>query len=473
MNSNRNSRDFWIKIGGILFVVAWALWPIPTPVFEQTKDNASLAIDRNHALQQTIVSPSRSIDGIDIQVENATELPNRTPIVLTIHSVTDGRIFRVVHTRIGAVLSSDKLRFRFPVTTVGSGTTLTLELSASTLSEKHPLFIRYFNDTHELSYRILAPQLQLVSLVQQILHTDTIGTDIALTYEAGGQILHGQNPYNRILAGNLQDNESYATYLPSFYVLSAATQWAGLHTYAQWISFWRPVFLLFALATAIVLFTVFWRKNFLLLAFFAAGFFLLNRWSLYIATVGLFDFIPIFFLVISLLLLRKRPFLSLFLFGLSLSFRHIGGIILPLYAIAVWQITSVHQRVRTITLGIFSFIAIPLVVSVPFIALNISSFMKSMLFSFTRGPVTHFSVPSVDAFLGLVGPSAKIDMLVLLCMVYIAYGQKYINFFLAAFLAFVVFLNFHSVWFAQYMAYAAPLGILALLETISLYEKKK
>lgn len=470
MNKGWQLGNKWgVAMSGVC-VLAWLVWPIPTPIYEQVKDNESVIVSVDHSLAQNIPSSVRRIDGFDIQVENADQLPITSPLILTL-SLEDGSVIREVHTVIGSVLSSDKLRFRFPSTVIPSGKQVGVTLSAPSLAEKHPLFVRYFTDTHELSYRILTPQLQIVSLIQQVLHTNTIGTDIALTYEAGGQILHGTNPYDRILQGNLQDNSSYATYLPSFYLLSAASQWAGLDEYAQWIAFWRPVFLLFALGTATLLFYAFWKKGLYALAFFAGAFFLLNRWSLYIATVGLFDFIPIFFLIVSLLLFRKRPMLSLWMFGLSISFRHIGAILLPLYIIALWQSTPTKDRIRKTMLGMGSFIALPLIVSLPFMIANIASFVKSMVFSFTRGPVTHFSVPSVDAFLGLVGPSAKIELLGLLFVVYLVYARRYVGFLTASLLAFLVFLNFHSVWFAQYMAYAAPIGMLALLEIVCVSRK--
>ncbi|MCE9643017.1 MAG: hypothetical protein K8Q97_01685 [Candidatus Andersenbacteria bacterium] len=456
-------REVLVKAGGFLAVLVWCLWLIPTPVYEQVKDNTSVSVYAEHPVSQVLPISIRIVDGIDIQVENANQLPNTTMLTLVI-SREDGSVIRIIDSKLGDVLSSDKLRFRFASISLDPAQPAAITLTASSLLEKHPLFIRYFNDTHELSYRVLAPRPQIISFIEQILHINTVGTDIALTYDAGSDIIHGKNPYDRILSGNLQDNSSYATYLPSFYLVSALSQWAGLDTYSSWIAFWRPVFLLFALATAGLLFSVFWKRGWYVLAFFGALFFLLNRWSLYIATVGLFDFIPIFFLVLSLLLLKKRPYLSLFLFGLSLSFRHISAILLPLYVIALWQATSSKDRIKKTFLGALSLILIPLAVSIPFMVANITSFLKSMAFSFTRGPVTHFSVPSVDAFLGLVGPSSKVELLVLLGLVYVVYARKYVGFFTASLLAFLVFLNFHSVWFAQYMAYAAPIGVVALLE---------
>ena len=459
------TREMLVKAGGGLAVLVWCLWLIPTPVYEQVKDNVSVPVYAEHSLSQVLPSSISTIDGIDIQVENANQLSNTAMLTLTI-SRQNGSVIRTIDSKLGDVLSSDKLRFRFASISIDPGKLAVITLNGSSLSEKHPLFVRYFNDTHELSYRVLAPRPQIISFIEQILHTNTVGTDIELTYEAGSDIIHGKNPYDRILKGNLQDNSSYATYLPSFYLVSAFSQWAGLDTYSSWIAFWRPVFLLFALATAAVLLSVFWKRGWYVLAFFGALFFLLNRWSLYIATVGLFDFIPIFFLVLSLLLLKKRPYVSLFLFGLSLSFRHISAILLPLYVIELWQATPAKDRMKKASFGAVSFILIPLAVSVPFMIANMGSFLKSMAFSFTRGPVTHFSVPSVDAFLGLVGPSSKVELLVLLGLVYVVYGRKYIGFFTASLLVFLVFLNFHSVWFAQYMAYAAPVGILALLEIV-------
>ena len=461
--SDRRIRDMLVKAGGCLAVLVWCLWLIPTPVYEQVKDTISVPVYAEHSLSQVLPASIRTIDGIDIQVENANQLPNTTMLTLKI-SRKDGSVIRTIDSRLGDVLSSDKLRFRFASLSIDSNQSVGITLAGSSLVEKHPLFVRYFNDTHELSYRVLAPRPQIVSFVEQILYTNTVGTDIALTYEAGSDIIHGKNPYDRILSGNLQDNSSYATYLPLFYVLSAGSQLAGLHEYSAWIGFWRPVFLLFALATAGLLFSLFWKRGWYALAFFGALFFLLNRWSLYIATVGLFDFIPIFFLVLSLLFLKKRPYASLFLFGLSLSFRHISAILLPLYVIELWQATSSKDRIKKTFLGALSLILIPLAVSIPFMVANMTSFLKSMAFSFTRGPVTHFSVPSVDAFLGLVGPSSKVELLVLLGLVYVVYARKYVGFFTASLLAFLVFLNFHSVWFAQYMAYAAPIGVVALLE---------
>jgi len=184
----------------------------------------------------------------------------------------------------------------------------------------------------------------------------------------------------------------------------------------------------------------------------------------------LFDFIPIFFLVASLLLVRPRPYLALFLLGLSLSFRHISAIILPLYCIQLWHSTSAGRRTRTLLSGAASVSAVPLIISLPFIIRDPVAFAQTLVFSFTRAPVTHFDVPSVDAVVGLLGVSAKMGLLALLFLLFYIFARKYIGFYLSALLAFGIFLDFHSVWFAQYMAYASPLFMLALLESI---ENKK
>ena len=90
--------------------------------------------------------------------------------------------------------------------------------------------------------------------------TKTIGQeDIYYSFREGQRILNGENPYERILSGNMRDNKKYATYFPVFYELSYATQALGLEQFSTWLVFWRRVFVAFNLGTAILLFYAFWR----------------------------------------------------------------------------------------------------------------------------------------------------------------------------------------------------------------------
>ena len=97
---------------------------------------------------------------------------------------------------------------------------------------------------------------------------DTKGQDIYYSWVEGSRILTGENPYARILAGNMQENEKYATYFPVFYELSSLSLLAGLRTYEQWIAFWRVVFLVCNLVIACLVFAVPYRRRLFALAVF-------------------------------------------------------------------------------------------------------------------------------------------------------------------------------------------------------------
>ena len=45
---------------------------------------------------------------------------------------------------------------------------------------------------------------------------DTGGEDIYYTWLEGKRLLAGENPYARVLAGNMRENDKYATYFPLF-----------------------------------------------------------------------------------------------------------------------------------------------------------------------------------------------------------------------------------------------------------------
>lgn len=77
----------------------------------------------------------------------------------------------------------------------------------------------------------------------------------------GKRILSGENPYARVLAGDMRENDKYATYFPLLYLLSAAAQWAGLRDYDSWIFFWRQVFFLFTLAVGFLIFHVLYQRR--------------------------------------------------------------------------------------------------------------------------------------------------------------------------------------------------------------------
>ncbi|NJR64567.1 MAG: hypothetical protein HC772_03335 [Leptolyngbyaceae cyanobacterium CRU_2_3] len=180
-------------------------------------------------------------------------------------------------------------------------------------------------------------------------HYDTLkGTqDIYYLWQEGQRLLNWENPYARVLLGNMSENQKYSTYFPVFYLLSSLTQLLGLKDYAHWIYFWRSIFLIFNIGIGSLLFGIFARRQLWVLACFSACFWLFNRWTIYVTKVAHIDFMPIFFLVLSLIIFRQHQWIALLLFSLSLGIKQIAIFLAPVYLIWVWQSTQ-KRKLQTL-----------------------------------------------------------------------------------------------------------------------------
>ncbi len=305
--------------------------------------------------------------------------------------------------------------------------------------------------------------------VLNIWDNNTEGQDIYYSWLEGKRLLAGENPYARVLAGNMRDNDKYATYFPSIYWLSALTQLLGFKEYSVWISIWQPIFLIFDIGIATLIFYQFCQQKFLNFGMFAALFWLFNRWTLYVNRVAHLDFIPIFFLILSLMMFQKNKYRSFILFGLSLSFKQIAIFVLPLYLIWVWQ-SSEGNKFKDTLIAVLLIISISMITSLPFIVWNAEGLLKSILFSATRKPdLGHINAASLDALIGLnfpdfIGIRAKIPMLFLMILVFFSAGKRQIGVYTSVLLIMSVFIDFNSVLFLQYFCWVVPFIPLAILE---------
>ncbi len=294
--------------------------------------------------------------------------------------------------------------------------------------------------------------------------TETKGEDIYYIWGEGQRILAGENPYARVLAGNMRDNDKYATYLPLFYELAALTQLAGLRDYEPWIGFWRLIFLLFDLGIAVVIFTALYRRRLLLAALFGAAFWLFNRWTLHVVQIAHMDFVALFLLVLSLELFDRRWVLSLVLFGASLAVKQIGVLMAPLYLLWTWQAANRENAAQRTLLAVALMGAIPLLASLPFLVWNPAGLIKSVLFSATRLPTDHFGAPSIDGHLGWVGIPAKAPLLALLAITYLLAWRRQAGRFISALFVMAAFTDFNSVFLRQYIVWLVPFIPLVLCD---------
>lgn len=280
--------------------------------------------------------------------------------------------------------------------------------------------------------------------------------DIYYAFLEGNRLINNDNPYQYVLSGDMRNNDKYATYFPLFYILSGITQLAGLHDFYYWLFFWRFIFLICLIATAYLIFNTLAEKDMLLCGIFGALFWLFNRWTLQVTFISHIDFIPIFFLILSLSLINKRFSLACILFGLSLAVKQIAIFALPLYLIWSWQKSS-DNRIKNTIKQLLLISTIPLIVSIPFLIWNAEGFIKSILFSATRFSMGHFEAISLETIFGLYGIPAKIPMFFLFGLIYTISLRQKLPPYTSVFLIMITFILFNSVLFNQYMVWFIPL----------------
>ena len=287
--------------------------------------------------------------------------------------------------------------------------------------------------------------------------------DIFFSFREGQRILNGENPYDRILSGNMRDNDKYATYFPMFYEFSYVTQAQGLQEFPAWLLFWRRVFVAACLGVAVLLFYVFWRYDMEWIGIFAAAFWLFNRWTLTVISIVHLDFLPIFFLVASLIVFPKNRWLGLLLYGVSLALKQIGIFILPLYLIWTWFAVEKNRIKEVLTASALIGI-IPLLASVPFLVRNAQSFLMSIMFSATRADSGRFTALTLDGVLGWEGIIGRLPMLLLFGFVYWLCISRRVGRYTGAFLVMSVFIGFNTALFLQYLLWLVPLTSMLLLD---------
>jgi uncharacterized membrane protein len=291
------------------------------------------------------------------------------------------------------------------------------------------------------------------------------GPDIYFVWRDGTRLATGENPYESILGGNMRENRKYPTYLPLYYVLVAGAHHLGVTEYRGWLRLWRAVVLVTHVGIALLLLAACWRAGYPVLGLFAALFWGLNRWTLYVVGVAHVDFPAILCLLGSLLLFDTRRRTSLLLFGLSLALKQIAVFATPLFLIWTWRETRPPEARLRATARAAGWIAlVPGLVSLPFLVWNAEAFLRSVLFSATRDPESHITAQSLPAKIGLTGLPGRLPMLLLMGLVLWAAARGEVGRYLAVLLILVAFVDFNAVFYLQYMAWIVPFLVLAALD---------
>jgi len=288
--------------------------------------------------------------------------------------------------------------------------------------------------------------------------------DIYYDFLEAQRIIAGENPYERILAGDMRNNQKYATYFPLFYLLSAGVLKLGPQEFTQFVAFWRLGFLLFNAGAGVILFYLIWPRRGLLLATFGVLFWFFSRWNLRLTASVNIDYPAVFFLLLSFWLLPRHRVWAFLTLGLSLGFKQLDVILVPLFLIVVWQSERQH-RVRAVLVAGAALASTLVVTSAPFLTASPEAFLKAMVFEAVRNPVAHIrDAASFGELLGLSGAASRLPFFTLIALVYALFWRRKIGFYTAGLLALAAFINFNPVLFLQYFVWFTPFFPLAASE---------
>lgn len=292
---------------------------------------------------------------------------------------------------------------------------------------------------------------------------DTSKQDVYYAWVEGKRILENENPYARILDGDMLENQKYATYFPVFYLLSSLTQMLGFRDYASWIELWRYVFLLFNLASGVVLFWSYYRIKNVLLAFVILILWLFCNWATHITHIAHIEFIPIFFLLLSLVTFEKRPFLSLLLFSISLAIKQIAIFLVPLYLIWLWR--KEKGNLKRVAGGVLVLGSIPLITSLPFLIWEPVGYVKSIMFSMTRYAYRGYGFATMLTD-GGGGVISRLPMIFTMSLIYVISWQQKLKMYSSAMLTMLTFTGLSPVLFPQYELWVIALVLLSIQDGI-------
>jgi uncharacterized membrane protein len=178
------------------------------------------------------------------------------------------------------------------------------------------------------------------------------------------------------------------------------------------------------------------------------------------------DFIPLFFLILSLALLQKHPKVSFLIFGFSLAFKQIGIFILPLCVYWAWLYAEREARIKSFIINLLFIALIPLITTGPFVIWNFNGFVTTMLVSLSRAPASLDNLYTVSAFMKWTGFTGSLPLMLLMVLAF-AISIKYrLGPFKAALITLLVYVGFNLAFFPSNFIWVIPLLPLSIYESL-------
>lgn len=309
------------------------------------------------------------------------------------------------------------------------------------------------------------------AIAQPLRGFDTRGEDIYYAYVEGQRLLAGENPYARILDGDMLHNDKYATYFALFYLFSAGLQVLGWRSYEAWIQVWRVMAWLQYVGIGWTLLWGLGRQRGAWFGLAAAALWIANRWALFVLLVLHLDLAAVLLLLLSLLVWEKHRITSLLLLSVSLGLKQIGVFVAPLYLVWAWQEAG-DRRWRAVLRDAALIASVPVLASLPFAVWNAEGLVRSLLFSVTR----ESDAPTVSMILAASqrlgwpwlaawrGVLARLPMAATMALLYWLSWRWQLGRWMACLLVMVAFVGLNATFFTQYLVWVMALLPLAAAE---------
>jgi uncharacterized membrane protein len=296
-------------------------------------------------------------------------------------------------------------------------------------------------------------------------YQDLKDTDVYFIWMEGGRLLHGENPYARILGSDLVENQKYATYLPLPYLLAAGLRLLAPGGFDPWLRLWRPLVQLADLGMMLALIGIPWRRGHPLIGLLGGMMWAFSRWSMYDWEVASTEPFVLLSLIGALALWETHPRLAGVLLGVSLGIKHIAVLILPVLFL---RPEPMGLRLRRLAWTLL----VPAVVTVPFLVWSAKALWLSVLFSATRESLV--TMPSSEDSLTMTmlinsrhGLLLRWPILAIFPLFWAAAVVSRLGNFTVAFLAFTLFVAHNPVLFTQYYSWPFAFVPLMIVERIA------
>ncbi len=457
MDIKNSLRRNWQYIICVLCIAVALLIPVPFAEITQEEnpdDSVAIVLSQNSPIEFDIESLPPKTMTVALWTGDTIRASDDTPLTIQMGAGKE------ISTTLKDVQHNSR-ELMLPIDT--DTTPLQIKINAPKLRSKDAIVIRTQQTNKDMpAYTVFVRKPFIYAVIEKMYAEKTIANDIEYVWKEGGEILAGKNPYARAQV-DTKSGSKYATYFPLSYIASAAIQKIGYTSFDSWMTIMRPLILGSQLFCAAIVLYYLAKKRLFALALLAFFLIIFHRFALYPARVTHIDFPAIALLLAGLILLRTKPRIAYILIGTSLAIKQMAIFIIPILLIYVWQ---QHRSAKKALVSIFFIALVPLITFAPFIIDNPTGVFRSITYSANRTSTGDFASPDIATMLALDGLWARLPMLVMFVLVYIAAGHKEIRLFGACLAIFTIFIGFNPVLFFQYLAWIIPFIPLAISEAV-------